>query len=236
MGFLLATIIWATVTAAWSETCSNQQDAVADLSDALASPSAPWFGLNTDAFEAQGLSAQVFEKALLAHKVAWQRGDSQKSVLSVIDFSLPSAKRRLWVIDLASKKVLFHEYVAHGQNTGENYARVFSNRNESHQSSLGLMKTGETYSGKHGYSLKLEGLESGFNDRAEARAIVIHGATYATQAFIDQHGRLGRSWGCPALDPAVSEEVIDTIKGGSLVFSYFPDESWLDQSRYLNPE
>jgi hypothetical protein len=193
-------------------------------------------GLDADAFAAQGLSKEVFSKALSAHRTAWERGNSRETTLSVIDFSLASTERRLWVIDLAAQRVLFREYVAHGQNTGGNYAEHFSNRDESHQSSLGLMKTGATYSGKHGYSLRLEGLEDGFNDNAFDRAIVMHGASYATESFIGQAGRLGRSWGCPALDPAVSADVIDTIKGGTLLFVYFPESTWLEASEYLNPE
>ena len=235
MKMFVAAILWATVSSAWSEPCTNAHDAVSDLSGALGASNSAWFGLEADAFESNGLSAEVFGKALQAHQTAWQRGDSQKTVLSVIDFSLPSDKKRLWVIDLERKTVLFHEYVAHGKNTGERYARNFSNRNQSLQSSVGLMKTGKTYFGKHGYSLRLEGLERGFNDRAEARAIVMHAADYVTQEFIDEHGRLGRSWGCPALDPEVNEEVINTIKEGSLLFGYFPDENWLNRSRYLNP-
>ena len=105
----------------------------------------------------------------------------------------------------------------------------------SKQSNLGLLKTAETYQGKHGYSLRLDGLEAGYNDNARARAIVVHGASYATQSFVDAHGRLGRSWGCPAVDSAISRRLIDTIKGGSLLFGYFPDTDWEDGSRYLNP-
>jgi hypothetical protein len=124
----------------------------------------------------------------------------------------------MWVIDLSSNRLLFHEYVAHGSGSGGNSASRFSNRDGSHQSNIGLMKTAETYSGKHGYSLKLDGLERGWNSNARSRAIVIHAADYVSEAFIQANGRLGRSWGCPALRPEISRKVIDTIKGGSLVF------------------
>lgn len=141
--------------------------------------------------------------------------------LTVIDYQLPSSKRRLWVLDLHTQKILHHEYVTHGQNTGMNYAKSFSNTQNSKQSSLGVFKTLETYTGKHGYSLRLQGLQKGINDNAFKRAIVMHGADYVSDAFLKKHGRLGRSWGCPALDPKVSKRVIDTLKGGTYIFSYF---------------
>ncbi len=191
--------------------------------------------LAADAFVDQGLRAEVLSKALVAFQTAWARGDTDEKLLTVIDYSLPSSQKRLWVIDLESNTVLFHEYVAHGKNSGGNTPTSFSNVNQSKQSNLGLLRTAETYHGKHGYSLKLDGLERGFNDRARERLIVMHGAAYATAEFVRQRGRLGRSWGCPAVDPAVARAIIDTIKGGSLVFGYFPDRGWLERSGYLNP-
>jgi hypothetical protein len=126
------------------------------------------------------------------------------------------------VIDLSTKKVLFHELVAHGKGSGDNYARRFSNEHQTRASSLGLFLTKGTYEGKHGYSLKLRGLEPGVNDKAEARAIVMHAASYVSEAFAAKHGRLGRSWGCPALDERVAKRLIDAIKGESLLFAYHP--------------
>ena len=161
------------------------------------------------------------------------RGETQKSILTVIDYSLPSDQKRLWVINLESGRLLFHEYVTHGKGSGTKNSTRFSNVPESKTSNIGLMKTAETYWGRHGYSLKLDGLEDGFNDNARARAIVIHGASYATEDFARRYGRLGLSWGCPALDPVVSTALIDTIKGGSLVFGYAPQENWLNTSAYL---
>ena len=156
-----------------------------------------------------------------------------KDLLTVIDYSLPSTRRRFWVLDVGREKVLFHELVAHGKGSGDNYATRFSDEEGSLQSSLGLFEATTTYTGKHGYSLRLRGLEEGFNERALQRSIVIHGAWYVSEAFAARHGRLGRSWGCPALDSSVAREVIDTIKGGTLVFVYYPDEEWLSGSKFL---
>ncbi len=186
-----------------------------------------------------GLDAEVYELALTALRSARDAGDISSRhdhVLTVIDYSLASTERRLWVFDLEAEEVLFRELVAHGQNTGSNRARHFSNDEGSHQSSLGVFRTGRTYRGKHGYSLKLDGLEPGFNDNARDRAIVIHAADYVTEDFIAANGRLGRSWGCPALDPAVANDVIDTIRGGTLLVVYYPDDVWLSGSAYLATE
>jgi hypothetical protein len=153
--------------------------------------------------------------------------------LAVIDYSLPSTERRLWVFDLQARTLLFAEYVAHGQGTGENYAREFSNRDGSHQSSLGVFLTTDTYSGKNGYSLKMQGLEPGVNDAAMERAIVMHGADYVNPETAKKQGRLGRSWGCPALRTAVAEAVIDSLKHGQMIFAYYPDTNWLSRSPFI---
>jgi len=140
--------------------------------------------------------------------------------LTIIDYSLPSTEKRLWVFDLSSHDLLYEEFVAHGEGTGDNVARKFSNSPESHQSSLGLFSTDETYVGKNGYSLRLNGLDTGFNDRARERAIVMHGAPYVSAAVVKKQGRLGRSFGCPAVRTAIATPLIDAIKGGNFVFSY----------------
>ncbi len=156
-------------------------------------------------------------------------GDSP--MLTIIDYSRPSTERRFWVFDLEHRRLLFKELVAHGQGTGDNIALHFSNEVGSHATSLGLFRTvAEPYNGKHGYSLRLDGLEPGFNDRARERMIIIHGAWYVSEDFARSNGRLGRSWGCPALDIAVARRVIDTIRGGSLLFAYGPDLRWLQTS------
>jgi hypothetical protein len=138
------------------------------------------------------------------------------------------------VFDLRTGALKFHELVAHGQGTGGNMAEQFSDAMNSHQSSLGLFVTGDTYVGSNGYSLRLDGLEPGFNGRARERAIVMHGAPYVDAAMAAKQGRLGRSWGCPALRQAVAREVIDFVRDGGVVFSYYPDEAWLQRSRYLH--
>jgi hypothetical protein len=159
----------------------------------------------------------------------------EKPLLTVIDFTLPSTEKRLWVIDVERREILLNSVVAHGRNTGELMATNFSNIPESFQSSLGFYKTAETYQGKHGYSLRLDGLEKGFNDQARARAIVIHGADYAREEFAKTTGRLGRSLGCPALPPELSAKVIDLIKDGSLLFIYGNDNKYLSQSALVQP-
>ena len=173
--------------------------------------------LSNDA--ARGLSPKVLAAALDAVDAARARGVSgREDLLTVIDYSLPSTRPRLWVLDLASGKVLFRELVAHGRGSGDNYATRFSNLPDSHQSSLGLFLTGGTYTGGNGYSLKLRGLESGVNDLAESRYIVMHGAWYVSPDHARAHGRLGRSWGCPALPTESAGPVIDAIKDGSFLF------------------
>lgn len=182
-----------------------------------------------------GVSAEVLELALTATSCAAASGaiDTAPPTLTVIDYSLPSTEPRLWVFDLATGDLLFKELVAHGKNTGENLATKFSNQMDSRQTSIGLFVTDDTYVGSNGYSLRLDGLDAGFNDRARDRAIVMHGAPYVNEAIAATHGRIGRSWGCPALRTAIASKVIDTIRGGSVIFSYYPDQEWLQRSRFL---
>jgi len=161
--------------------------------------------------------------------------DNFKSpIITVIDFSLPSTEKRLWIIDTSKGEVLLNSVVSHGRNSGQLMAESFSNQPESFKSSLGFYQTGETYSGKHGYSLRLDGLEEGFNDQARNRAIVIHGADYAREEFAKGTGRLGRSLGCPALPSEISAEAIDLIKGGTLLFIYGQDKNYLSNSSFLH--
>jgi L,D-transpeptidase catalytic domain len=176
---------------------------------------------------------KVFALALGAAAAAVERGDADPATLTVIDFSRPSTARRLWVYDLRSRGLLFEEPVSHGRNSGHNLATLFSNDPESNKSSLGLFRAAEGYTGKHGYSLRLDGLEPGINDRARERAIVIHGADYVDLAAAQAQGRLGRSLGCPAVRPEIAASLIDAVKDGGLVFAYYPDAEWLASSRYL---
>lgn len=165
---------------------------------------------------------------------AANRGAAASPRLAVIDYSLPSTEIRLWVFDLVARQLLFREHVAHGQGTGENLARDFSNREGSHQSSLGLFRTTDTYVGSNGYSLRMDGLEPGTNDAAMSRAIVMHGAPYVNPQRARSQGRLGRSWGCPAVRPEVAQAVIDSLKNGQMIFAYYPDSNWLARSPYIN--
>ena len=177
---------------------------------------------------------KVFKMALGAARCAVKSGvTSDPKTLTVIDYSKPSTATRFWVFDLNKRELLYEELVAHGQGSGENLATMFSNEADTHRTSIGLFVTQDTYVGRNGYSLRLNGLDRGFNDRARARAIVMHGAPYVSASFAKAQGRLGRSWGCPALSEAVARNVIDTVKGGSLVFSYYPDKNWLQSSKYL---
>jgi hypothetical protein len=176
----------------------------------------------------------IFEMALHAAAKAVARGDVENpGTLTVIDFSQPSTNRRMWVYDLSSRTLLFQELVSHGRGSGTTLATSFSNEPESNRSSLGLYRTGETYVGKHGYSLRLDGLEPGVNDRARERAIVMHAADYVNERAAKAQGYLGRSLGCPALRPEISRQLIDAVKGSGLVFAYYPDPIWLKTSKYL---
>jgi hypothetical protein len=159
---------------------------------------------------------------------------SRPEVITIIDFSLPSNKERLWVLDLIQGKVLFHCLVSHGRNSGELMAENFSNIPGSNASSPGFYTTGETYIGKHGLSLTLDGLETGINDKARTRAIVIHGADYVSSDFIRNYGRLGRSQGCPAVPVELSKDIIQTIKGGSCLFIYVPETSYTSNSQIIS--
>ena len=157
----------------------------------------------------------------------------RRDLLTVIDYSLPSTQPRLFVFDLVARKLLFRELVAHGKNSGDNVPSFFSNASGSLASCLGLFVTDDPYVGGNGYSLRLKGLEEGINDMAWNRAIVMHGASYVSQAAIRILGRLGRSWGCPAVRPEVAHRIIDTLRGGSAVFAYYPEKSWLASSAFV---
>jgi hypothetical protein len=183
---------------------------------------------------APAVNASVLDLAFSASACAVQSGAAPRATtVTVIDYSRPSTEKRLWVYDLRSRNLLYSEHVAHGQGSGTNLATAFSNEPETHQTSLGLFVTADTYVGKNGYSLRLDGLDKGFNDRARERAIVMHGAPYVNPASARARGRLGRSWGCPAVRADIARELIDRLKGGNLLFAYYPDRDWLTSSKYL---
>lgn len=158
----------------------------------------------------------------------------EKAIIAVIDYTVSANKKRFFVIDLDSKHLLYNTLVAHGKNTGNKYAEHFSNEPKSRKSSMGFFITGGTYNGKHGYTLELDGVDTLFNDNARKRSIVIHGANYVSRDFIKQYGRIGRSWGCPALPMNSYKAIIDKIKGGCCLFIYYNDENYLSTSKYLN--
>ncbi len=183
--------------------------------------------------QAPGLKADVLRLALNATGCAAEKGlVKRRDLLTVIDYSLPSTQPRLFVFDLETRRLLFRELVAHGKNSGGNLANFFSNSPGSLATSLGLFVTADTYVGANGYSLRLKGLEEGVNDMAMDRAIVMHGAPYVSRAAIRALGRLGRSWGCPAVRKEVARKIIDTVRGGSAVFAYYPDKNWLSSASY----
>ncbi len=184
---------------------------------------------------ARTLDPKVLDLALTAYLCAKQYGyNDPRQVITIIDYTKPTIEKRLWVVDLQTKQVLFNTLVAQGKGTGGFIARHFSNIPESKASSIGLFVTEEPYYGHDGLSLRIKGLDVGFNDRAESREIVIHGAWYVSEAFARQMGRLGESWGCPAVSKDVIKPLIDTIKEGTLVFSYYPNRDWLKDSKFLH--
>lgn len=182
------------------------------------------------------LNKDVLQAALKATRCAVNTGVAMPERLAVIDFSLPSSRQRLWIFDLEEGELVLRELVAHGKNSGTTEATAFSNVEGSYQSSIGLFKAAESYRGAHGYSLRLDGLEPGINDLARQRAIVIHGADYVNPDWVESYGRIGRSHGCPAVDQKVIQTVVDNLKGGQLVFKYYPDQKWLQTSDFLNCE
>ncbi len=182
-----------------------------------------------------GLQYQAFYHAINGYRLLKQQGFIQNDgIITVIDYSLPSTVERVFLIDIKNQILIQKSLVAHGKNTGENYALHFSNKPGSHQSSLGFFVTGNTYYGQNGYSLVLNGLDTTYNEYAKSRAIVVHGADYVSHIYIEKNGRLGRSFGCPALPLESCHEIIDLIKNGSVVFCYYPDSKYFTHSRIIN--
>jgi hypothetical protein len=178
------------------------------------------------------VSFEIFKMGILGYRKIVNL--KKKNLITIIDFSMPSTQQRFFVIELEKKKVIYSCYVAHGKNSGDNYAKSFSNQSGSLKSSPGFYLTAETYTGKHGYSLKLDGLEKSINDNARSREIVIHGAEYVSNEFIKKYERLGRSWGCPALPVEISKEIIDKISNGSCLFIYCDDKEYMENSDFIS--
>jgi hypothetical protein len=183
----------------------------------------------------ENLKFEVFNKALVGYYNLKNLDKlSDKNLLSVVDFSLPSNVKRLWIINISTGKVLYNSLVSHGKNTGTTMAKNFSNLPETHKSSIGFYVTGDTYYGKHDLSLRLEGMDPSFNNNAFARAIVMHGAKYVSEDWIKKYGMLGRSHGCPAIPESISKEVINLLSGGTCLFIYYPNSNYEKKSSLLN--
>ncbi len=184
--------------------------------------------------EAEGLSRDAFFKAWKGYHRLLKKGILlREDIITIADFSKPSSEERLFIIDLCSQQILHKSLVAHGKNSGYLYAQHFSNKPETHKSSLGFYLTMSTYEGEHGVSLRLKGLEKNINDKAYDRAIVMHGAPYVSQEFMQQNGFLGRSLGCPAVPDVLAGSIIETIKNGSLLFIYHPTQKYISQSALI---
>lgn len=213
-----------------SEFCSS---ASSNAAQARTAANELALSLAAKAPNASMLAVQLATEALERARAGKALPGGDPRVLALVDFSLPSTAKRLWVFDLNTHEVLFEEWVAHGRNTGDNFAREFSNRPESHMSSLGAYQAGEIYTGKNGYSLRLHGLEPGFNDLAFDRAIVIHGAPYVSAEMIRAHGRLGRSFGCPAVRVPIARPLIDTLAEQAFLFNFYPQRDWMEHSALI---
>ncbi|WP_432222306.1 murein L,D-transpeptidase catalytic domain family protein [Flavobacterium sp. TMP13] len=191
-----------------------------------------YHNLHTNSFELPKMDS--FTEALKGFYELKEKGIITKDILTLIDFSKSANEKRLWVIDLSTNTILYHSLVSHGRNTGEEFATSFSNVDSSNKSSLGFYKTGEVYQGKHGMSLRLDGLERGVNDNARSRAIVMHGANYVSNSFIRNNSRLGRSLGCPAIPEELKQEIIETIKNKSCLYIYHPSRSTVTLARLVS--
>lgn len=184
--------------------------------------------------ETNTLNKAVIHKVLTTLRCVNKFNMNHNNVLTIIDYSLPSSKKRIWVFDLNEKKLLFHTYVSHGLNSGFLLSNYFSNKYNSKASSIGVYKTEKSYYGRDGISLRLDGLDKGFNDNASGRAVVMHGGWYVNENFIKKYGRAGRSWGCPALPIELTAPIINTIKDQTLFVIYYPSDNWFGKSKFLN--
>lgn len=184
--------------------------------------------------KAPQLNKKALKLALLAYQNADKKGAVKKPVLTVIDYSMPSSKQRMWIFDLKKETLLYNTYVAHGTNSGMDVPHHFSNQSSSKETSLGTYVTQDTYMGSKGLSLNLKGMEKGINDNAYSRRVVVHGAWYVEPDFIKKAGRAGRSWGCPSVAKTIAKPLINTIKNGSVIFAYYPDKYYLAHSGFAS--
>ncbi len=176
---------------------------------------------------------ESFKNGMIGYYKLSDENAFEKNILTIIDFTLSSTKKRMWVLDMTNNKVLFNTVVAHGKNTGSEFATKFSNKVNSLQSSLGFYVTGETYYGKNGYSMFIDGMEKQFNSKARERYVVVHGANYANPSFVNKLGRLGRSYGCPALPTAINDDIINVIKNKSVIYIHSADKAYLKDSEMI---
>jgi hypothetical protein len=222
--FLLFSLFSSKVNSPNSESSQTPEVAIAIKSTFDSKAETAYNNLNSNQFTLPNLES--FKEALKGFYLLKEKGLIQKDILTLVDFSLSSNIKRLWVIDLDTNTILYNSLVAHGRNTGEEFANSFSNSNSSYKSSLGFYATGEVYSGKHGMSLKLDGLEKGINDNARERGVVMHSANYVSNSFIKCNKRLGRSQGCPAVPQESLKEIVNTIKNKSCLFIYHPSRNF----------
>lgn len=214
-------------------TTSNTHKAAATAAvTAVSAAEMAYNSLNANSFAMPAFES--FSKALTGYNRLKEEGVIKKNILTLIDFSMSANTKRLWIIDMNTKTILYNTLVAHGRNSGNVYATSFSNAASSYKSSLGFYATGELYTGKHGASLRLDGLEKGINSNARSRAVVMHAADYVSENFIKQHSRLGRSLGCPALPNHLNKEIINLIKDKSCLFIYHPSKKYIASSRLLS--
>lgn len=185
-------------------------------------------------YQARDLSPTVITTALRAYQRAADLGYVKQHILTIVDYTKPSDQPRLWVFDLDKNRAIFHTWVTHGTGSGERYARRFSNDDDSHASSIGVIVTGDTYTGIYGYSLNLYGVEKGFNDNIYKRRIVVHPADYVGSSVAREYNEVGKSFGCLAVNSRIAHQLIDDIKGGSVIVDYYPDRYWLSHSPFLN--
>lgn len=211
--------------------CDSQSASTTEILETVVTAEAESCAVLYRSMQLEGVvNWNAFRQAVAGYQKIENR---KRDILTLIDFSRPSTEKRLYVFDMGQHKLLYSSVVSHGRNSGENYATSFSNEYGSYKSSLGFYLTESTYQGKNGYSLILEGLEKGINDRARERAIVMHGAAYANPSVVSKGGRLGRSFGCPAVPQALTRPIIDTIKGGSVMYIYAETPDYLAQSSVL---
>lgn len=229
--FTLATGIFTGILFTIAPTAGNKTNVIPLMENRLSSKLALFASLKLDSL---GLSKEAFNYALSGMEKLEKEGKLKNpDLLTIADFSQPSSKKRLFVIDLKNETVLFNTFVSHGRNSGAAVATAFSNAPESFKSSLGFYVTGDTYKGQHGYSLRLEGEEEGINDNAMSRGIVMHSAKYVSEQIAKLQGYVGRSLGCPAIPEKVHKQIIEVIKNGSCLFLYSPDKSYMANSKML---